>query len=246
MTHVADLASRVATVSAQAFAVTTGAAVAQGDLLIVGCQRTVGTSVDTLASVTDSQSNTYHVDVAGLHVFSGNSVGVASAYLATALTSTDTVTCNWTNASAASFFSGILTVARGSATSSWTDQVASANAFRTQAQGITSGATSTLSQADEFVYGLLIVKNSTETITAGSGFTLGVGSGGTYQDTNAGTTTATEWKLVNATTAQTATGTWVTGNQSEGAIAVTYKAAGAAASGCSQRIIGGGLIGCGE
>ncbi len=204
--------------------ITTGASVAQGDLLVVIGFRYINAAGDTIASVTDSKGNTYVVDVGGQDMGGGQIVGVASGYMTSALTNTDTVTITWTNASAVSYFGGQLTEYSGIATSSWTDKTASTAGFRTQANGITSGATATLAGSNDLVYGLLFVQSGSETISAGSGYTI------RSQVTSASVTAvwAPEDKVLSGSTAaQTATGSWVTGNQNEGAICVTYKAAAA-------------------
>ena len=204
--------------------VTTGQAVAQGNTLIVVGGRYVNAAGDTIASVTDSKGNTYTVDVAGFNMGGSNcQVGVASGYMTTALTASDTVTIQWTNAAATSYFFGQLVEYSSVASTTPKDQTANATGFRTQADGITSGATPTTTQADELLFGVLFVQSGTETISAGASFTMRTQSawgGGSF-------VMGVEDQVVAATGAYTATGSWVTGNQTEGAIIVTYKAAAA-------------------
>jgi len=202
--------------------VTTGQTVAQGNTLIVVGGRYINAAGDTIASVMDSQGNTYTVDVAGFNMGGADAqVGVARGYMTTALTATDTVTIQWTNAAATSYFFGQLIEYSGIASTTPKDQTANATAFRTQADGITSGATPTTTQADELLFGVLHVQSGTETISAGTNWTMRTQSawgGGSFVQ-------GVEDQVVSATGAYTATGSWVAGSQTEGAIIVTYKAA---------------------
>ena len=109
--------------------------VAQGDtLIVVGRRDSTG---DSISSVTDSAGNTYTVDVAGL-ANGGQVIGVASGYMATALSAISTVTIHWTGVSAFNYFSGQLTEYSGLASSNWTDKVSSDSSFHAQIDGISS------------------------------------------------------------------------------------------------------------
>lgn len=208
------------TANQQAMVITVGATIAAGNLLSVVAIRGNGTS-DALATVTDSKGNTYTVDKND--VFPGNeNLAVASSVLATGLGVGDTITMTWTNAAANNFWSSLLSEYSGIATASWADKAAAATAFAAQAtDAITSGATATTTQASELVFGMITTENTGDVLTAGTGFTLRT----QYADANMGIKVGVEDMDVTSTGAQTATGTWPTGNRRESAICVTYKAA---------------------
>lgn len=200
------------------YTVTTGTAVAQGDHLIVGCVS--GTNADSLSSASDSKSNSYHVDLASLAYSTSDTFAIASAYMTSALTSSDTVTCTWTSAASNRYLAMNAGEYSGLTSTSWTDKTAQATSFRTQANGITSGATATTTQASELVFGYMWVNTGTETLTGTNGYTMRA----QQQFSGPALTMGIEDKTVSSTGAQTCTAQWVTGNQSEGAQCVTYKA----------------------
>lgn len=233
---VQNVTTATATQTANSLTITTGIAVAKGNHLMVSAMRSIAT--DTIASCTDSASpaNIYTVDVGGLNFNTSDAYGVCSGYMATALTSTDTVTITWTAASAFNYFAGQLTEYSGLATSSWTDQSASAQAFHTQAQGVDSGATGTTTQASELIFGAMILDSNTETFSAGTNFNMRAQFGFAGPVVLMGV----EDQVVSSTSTYSCTGSWVVGNHQEGAVCVTYKAGGAAASVPTRTLIGVG------
>jgi hypothetical protein len=199
----------------------TGTSIAQGNVAILDAFR--GLNNDTIASVADSQGNTWTVDHSagtshnGLYAF-----GAASGYMTTALGTSDTITVTWTGGAAFNYFWGAVTEYTGLASASRFDKGASATAFAAAgANAITSGATAATTATNELIHGLLVIDDDTETLTGGTGFTL------RWQEALAGNTLliGVEDKNGATTIAYTATGGWSSGNQNELGLVATYKEA---------------------
>jgi hypothetical protein len=201
---------------------TTGVAVAQGHHLIF----TIGINVQnaSVSSITDSKGNTYTVDKvqpasAGAN---GQTIVIASGYIATALTATDTVTANFTSATITCYadeWSGL-------AATSYVDQTAGQEQAATAAPS--SGATATTTQATELVIGATIYSGSHSPTTVGTGYTarkLDLVPTGTFIRTQ-----SSEYQVVTATGAQTAT-FGISGTSNTDTAVVTYKAAAASGGG---------------
>src|SRR5262245_45205860 len=172
-------------------------------------------------SCTDSQKNTYAVDkdIPNGSGTSGVRAVILSAHNIIALASGNTITCTHPSAGAramsANEFSGL-------ASSSTKDQTSSGSGNSTSAS---SGSTPTTTQANELLLGTIGVEGkSSETFTAGSGYTT-IGRVGTNQgNVTANITVNPEYRIVSATGAYSATGTLGTSHNWAAAI-VTYKAA---------------------
>jgi hypothetical protein len=91
----ASVGTAFSTTAVQTLTVTVGAGgVAAGDVVFITAAW--NDSSRTIASVTDSKSNTYRVDVnAGPRAGTSDWVGVACGYMTTALVNTDTIVVHW-------------------------------------------------------------------------------------------------------------------------------------------------------
>lgn len=165
----------------------------------------------TVTSITDSKGNTWALD----HQFSdGTRAGtIASAQIATAVTTGDTITVNLSSATSGTQDCFVATVS-GLATSSVLDQAFHNNGT---AATWTTGASATLAQAEEIAFAFFRSSGAPGTKDAA------------WTDVSAKQGLASfEYKIVAATTALTATytagaGTWI-------AIMAAYKAPASAAT----------------
>ena len=209
--------------------VTVGNAVTAGNTLIVSALTALapigGGAI--LTGVTDTQGNTYTVQAGSTLI--GSSVtprfSLASAYITTALTSTSTLTLTWSCGGCTVTTSSVQLTEYSNLSNTSRDQVASSSAkAQPQASGITSGATAPTSPTTELVVGALAVNSSTQTLTAGSGYTMRT----QFQEAGASLwTTGIEDKVITTGGSQTCTGSWAGSDAlNEGAICVTYRAAG--------------------
>ena len=173
-------------------------------------------SSKVVSSVADSVGgNTWVVDATGSG--SGFGTSFASCQVVTQLTSSDTITITWSAATSALAGYGLQEVT-GIVTSSAFDKSKFANGS-TNPTAPTTGASATLGQADEIVFGLFKVA-AMSAWAAGSGY-----SDVTTPFTSA-CTTSLEYKIVAATTAVTADGVATSGTSYMCGLA-TYKGAAA-------------------
>lgn len=140
-----SLGSQASTTNVSTTVLTTSAGVTAGDSIIV--QFGMDSSTRTLSSVTDSAGNTYNIDQGGSTT--GRRMYIASCHNANALASGQTITATTDAATSSQRTVSAFTVS-GLATSSTLDKVN--NNSGTSATW-TSGATGTLSQADELAVG---------------------------------------------------------------------------------------------
>lgn len=201
--------------AASSLAITTTAAVPAGAMIVLEIANHNSASV-VPSSVTDSAGNTYTL----ISSINSSAVSETLAYAlnATALASGSTITITFPsarNAAAAAYY------VTGIATASAVDQQASNTTGSSATPSV--GPTSATTQADELIIGLFGYSNS-RTFTPGSGYTAlaTVESTGTVRGTTG------EYKIVSATGAQTADGTFNSSATFAGLI-VTFK--GAAATG---------------
>ena len=190
--------------------ITLSAAIAAGSLILVSISNHNSAAV-VPDSVTDTAGNTYTLITAA----NSNAVTAVLAYCvgASALASGDTITVTYASprhiAMRAYSVSGIVA-------SSAFDVSATQAAGTGTAASV--GPTSTTSQADELVFATWAYQNS-RTFTAGSGYTAGTAD----ETTSTIRGRVAEWKIVAATGAQTADGTWNTSTTHAGVVA-TFKA----------------------
>lgn len=216
-------ASRTQVADQDTHVVTTGASVAAGNHVILFAMRsTIGCTITGVTSsgsgVVGSVAESSPLDFLGDH-----SACIASLYCPNGLSSSDTISIAWSGGSAFDFWDVVLAEYNGLATSSWADQVMQQTTFDTSAD---SGATATLSQSSELVFGgLLLVAG--QTIAAGAGFDLHASQ---LDDGGPGVSLALEDKVVAATTAVNATFSWDATATSYAAFVATYKIAGRASS----------------
>lgn len=189
---------------------TTGAAVAAGDSILVAVN--MGSSTTTITSVTDSVGNTYTKDIDRLSASSLQHIYIWSCHGATALPSGGTITANASGSNTsrksidASTVSGLLT-------SSTLDATAGNDSTGT---AWTSGSTGTLAQAAEFAFATCY-SNSATANTPDAGWSE-------LQDVQESTNRRfiVEYQTVSATAALNAGGT--IGNNFWVAVIATYKA----------------------
>ena len=190
--------------------ITLSAAIAAGSLILVSISNH-NSAAEVPDSVTDTAGNTYTLITAA----NSNAVTAVLAYCvgASALASGDTITVTYSSARhiamRAYSVSGI--VASSAFDVSATNAAGSGTAASV-------GPTSTTSQADELVFATWAYQNS-RTFTAGSGYTAGTAD----ETTSTIRGRVAEWKIVAATGAQTADGTWNTSTTHAGVVA-TFKA----------------------
>lgn len=198
----------------------TGVTAAVGDLLVV----TAGLDGGVVpSSVTDSAGNTYTADITAVRDSGFITAGVFSTVVTSALTSgTITVTYSGLSGTWDKYVAAIKIT--GSWDSSRVDKTATGQA--TTGATWSSGATAATTVADEVVlgFGYMGINNNSTAIssTPGTGYTE-------IHDVDTGLFVAytSEYKIVNATGAQTASGTWAGLTTRHWiAFAITYKEAG--------------------
>ena len=169
------------------------------------------------AACSDSQGNSYTVDIEEYYSGSGHYTVVCSSHNVTALTAADTITVSFSSgtygvAATAHEFSGL-------ASASTVDQTASANG---NSSTPASGSTAVTTQADELLIGAIGVSGPpTDIFTPGSGYTALASIG--FSDAWNGTIYP-EYRIVSATGAFQADGTLNLARGWAAGIA-TYKAA---------------------
>jgi hypothetical protein len=207
--------------------------VAAGDTIVVVAAK--GKDQEGIASVSDQRSNAYTVD-ANAHgsVGSGLGVGIASAFVATALNGGDRITITYQGAIAytnrwgsAYEFAGL---------SSGGADVATTNG--SYGTTLTTGATATTAQASELVLGVFDVQ------ATGTGFAPGAGYQALTQAPAGGIghTLLPEFAIVSARGAQQATATFPSAVSYVGA-AAAYRAAAGPASTSPPTISGSAVQG---
>lgn len=182
--------------------------VAAGSVAIL-CHGT-GNQDKEITGVTDSVGNTWHVDSTLDNPAATVGATICSCQVATQITSSDTITITYENAGGSWTITQLFEVT-GLATSTVYDKSAGAGAATGTAAS--SGATATLTQADELVMAVVHVPAALGW-TEGSGYTR-VSSA----DNNSG---GVEYKVVAATTAVTAAAT-IGSSGKWGVLVQTYK-----------------------
>ena len=199
----------VGTATSLVLTVPTGG-VAAGDLLIItGGQATNG----AISSVTDSRGgNTYNVDVSRTTVNTGSTI--VSCVVAVALQAGDTITVNFPANLSCAAAAHQFTPPAGKRFSATVDKTASNSSTSTTPS---SGATATLSQADELCIGAISYANVAAGFEPDSGWTPLSGA-----QNGSGGVTDPFYKVVAATTAVTASGV-VAPSLAWNAVVATYR-----------------------
>jgi hypothetical protein len=168
-----------------------------------------------ISSVADSVGNTWGVDITGGD--GTRNLSFASSQITTPITSGDTITVTWSAATNAGRDIWLFEIT-GAATSSVYDTTGTGAGTGT---AVSVGPTATLAQADEIAIAIIRSQSSSPTMAPGATWTSPASA-------HLGARTACEYKIVAATTAITADGTWSSSVNWNGRVA-TYKAAAAAA-----------------
>lgn len=197
-------------------ALTLAAAVSIGDLIVVAFAADENRAP---SSITDSKSHTYQLDKtitnSVLAIFSGRFISLYSTVCTSAMTTSDTITATHDGAGGT-----VKTVCAFKVSGSWNASRLDKTASGTGSTAAwSSGATAATAVADELVVGASAITDTVaRTSTPGTGYTELFDR----FDTDLGTTV--EYKIVAATGAQTADGTWSAANQ-WAAVVATYKEA---------------------
>jgi len=208
---VQDLAQDTQTADQQVhtYTLTTGKTVTAGNTLIIGAFRR--NENDTVASATDSNGNTYTVNHTGPGHGTFDPFGIVSGNIVSALSSGDTISVTWTNASAYNYWGMAIMEFSGLHSSPFDTKV---NATATST-ALDSGVTGTTAQADELIFGAYAM-DADQAITTGEGHTdmSGLAYNGIYGDFSYKVVSSTGTYKSSATTTPAAT--WR-------ALTVTYK-----------------------
>lgn len=192
--------------------ITTVAAAALGDIVVGGC----GASASGIPTgVVDSRGNTYQIDKTDATLRAN---GMFSARVTTALQTGDTITITFTT-SASGVRLGWVADCPGLATTLWADKV---NAASGTAAAWNGGATGTLTQADEIVWANGYHATAS-TSSPATNYTELYDFALTHN-------ISAVYRIVAATTSETPGGTWSSSGSQSDAVAVSYKAASAAAA----------------
>jgi hypothetical protein len=199
ISYIGDLGSAQSKTAGTSLAVTTNAAVAAGDDILVTF---AADPVAAVSSVTDSVGNTYEnvVDITN----SGNvRTMVSAAYNVTVLPKGSTITINHASVTARS---AVVSVYRGLANSAVVDRTKSATG---STAAVSSTATDTTTQADELVIGAVGLEgpNGDAPSVWQNSFSYGPRLGTNFGSTGGGDTDVTAqmgWRIVGATGAYTA------------------------------------------
>lgn len=133
-----------------------------GNLLVMACGQT---TVAASSIATDSRGNAWQLDKTSVGN-GGMSANICSCLVTTPHQIGDTVVVTFTGSG--SYAAAIVSEYSGIASSSWLDQTAAGN----NAGGVpTTGVTSTRSQADELLYGVVAYNNASDS-TVGTNYTL--------------------------------------------------------------------------
>jgi prepilin-type N-terminal cleavage/methylation domain-containing protein len=197
-----------------------GMTIAVGNIIIVSFALDPTVSAVTIA---DSKSNVYSNDANVTNGASGSGVRTImfSAPVTTALVAGNTITVTFpssiaSKAISACYVSSLISASRVDKTQNNTGN----------STGPSSGATATTTQASEVIFGAIGVEDriSSDTMTAGTGFTLLTPASA---DTGTGNTSITvfpEYTIASTTAAYTASGTLSFGGGAKwAALVVTYK-----------------------
>jgi hypothetical protein len=198
----------------QVLSIPGGVTITAGNSLIV-CVATNGSK--TLASVSDTKSNSYAVALSPLNGSNG-SANIAAAHNVAAMTSSDTITVTL-SASTTTVVVSVLEFS-GLATSSVLDQTASGTGGSTSPATASSGTTA---QNDELLIGafMAVMQPTATTFTAGASYTAQTTIGTTVGSNDR--SLITEYRIVSSTGAYTASGTFGATKTWSAALA-TYKA----------------------
>ena len=166
---------------------------AAGTVGVIFARALTTTTVKVLTAVSDPHGNTWTVNATSSQNSNNENLSVASAQIATAILTTDTITLTFSSAASANpaVFAETVT---GLATSGAFDQTVAGNGTAGAAGTITDGTTPTLSQASEIVF----------EIFDGSGVANFSNVGATQWTLTAGSPTNNQYgvayDIVNATT----------------------------------------------
>ena len=201
--------------------ITVGASgVSSGNTLIITIALNFSNGEDlNIPTATDSQGNTYNTDIDVFPDGTAARLAIISANITTPLTNGDTITV--THAPSAASTMSVQEVS-GLLSSGALDQTASSSGASLSAS---SGSTTTTSQANELVFGAILVKGPvTETFTEESTYTL-IGRDGTEGAAASSNRTINPvYKIVSSTDTYSADGTLGTTSTWIAAVA-TYKLA---------------------
>jgi hypothetical protein len=220
ISYLGDIGSAQSKTAGTSLAVTTNAAVASGDDIIVAFAADPSA---TVSSVSDSAGNTYNqaVDVSN----SGDvRTYIFAAYNVNALSSGSTITINHASVSARA---AVVSAFRGLANSAVLDQTHTGTGSSTSP---TSGATSTTTQADELLIGAIGMEgpNVDNPGTWSNSFTDGLRLGTSFGSSSGDDTDVTAsmgWRIVGATGAYTAAKSGLATSRDWAAAIATFKAA---------------------
>lgn len=205
--------------------------VAQGNFVSIQC--CTASETITISSVTDTQGNSYAVDVSYASPGDVLSVYLVSGQITTALVNGNTITVTL---SATNAFAGVAEEFSGMATSSALDKTS------TNSPGFgtawSSGSTAATAQADELCIGAYVISSDVRSTPEGTWTELTDALRGAP---GPGRSLITQYKIVSATGTYQAQGTLASSNDGGAAIA-TYKAA-TGGSGPAQTVTWVGYIG---
>jgi len=217
--HVATpIVGAFATSAVTSKAFTVSQAVVAGHSLVGTVEVDFNTGVaQPVLTVTDSKSNTYTIDNY-VAVTSTLFVAIFSGRLTTALTTSDTLTVSDSATTRTRWIASVEEYDNLITTATPLDKTLSNSGHSTSLTTTTSAVTSSSSELIFAGFGYAVP--SAQTFTVGAGYTAS-----TQQATSNGTTdraVTNEWRYVNSTGTQTATGT-ITASANYGALMATYK-----------------------
>lgn len=184
------------------------AGTAQGNLLVLVVSNAAASGSIFVLSVTDSKSNSWHVDVTKA-ASSFGSVSIISTVATAALTTGDVVTVNTLGSSTMIYQ---LSEFSGAVSSNWTDQVAVGSGTSTTPATGTSG---TLAQATELVVAGITNAGSATTYTPGAGYTSLANLNGSHS--------SSQYQILSSSAGISAGGTFTPSSINWTAALATYK-----------------------
>ena len=211
ITYVGDIGSNTSKTSGTTLTVTTTAAVAAGDAIIVGYA--TDPSQNLSVTVTDSVGNTYEQVAMAVNYGNGRTY-IFAAYGVTALPSGSTITITGNTSVTAK--AAVVSVFRGLAAAGALDQSLGNPTLAAQATpsgtAPTVGPTGMTSQADELLVGVIGTEGPVEDAagTWGESFTAGPRAGTTGGDAATNWTVSLGYRIVSATGAYTASKSGIT------------------------------------
>jgi hypothetical protein len=237
ISYIGDIGSAQSKTAGTSLAVTTNAAVAAGDDIMVAF---AADPAATVSSVSDSAGNTYNEAISATN--SGNVITyIFAAYNVNALPSGGTITINHASVTARA---AVVSVFRGLANSAVVDQTHTGTGSSTSP---TSGATSTTTQADELLIGGIGMEgpNVDNPGTWSNSFTDGLRLGTSFGSSSGDATDITAclgWRIVGATGAYTAAKSGLATSRDWAAAIATFKAETGITYDVTVTIVGSGTV----